>query len=172
MSNSRRSIHSSLPQADVSPKIAIINRDLDKMKVERALGILWNPVINRFQIKHSLKSVLATKRAVLSLFSSIFDQLSFITPKPKFSNFGENNLLAHTITIKSDTTLGNLVTLPLIQIIALDKWYGFQNNDIDLHLFADASKVDYNVVYFFRSKTINEINYSFVKSKSRLSPVN
>ena len=44
------------------------------------MGILWNPETDTFHMKYTLKSVLATKRDILSLISSIFDLLGLIAP--------------------------------------------------------------------------------------------
>ena len=44
------------------------------------MGILWNPETDTFHIKYTLKSVLTTKQGIVSLISSIFDPLGFITP--------------------------------------------------------------------------------------------
>ena len=78
--SNNRSILSSLPQANVSPKITAIDLDLNEIPVERALGILWNPQSDIFKIKYALKPVSTIKRGILSHVSSIFDPLGFITP--------------------------------------------------------------------------------------------
>ena len=78
--SNNRSLLQALRTSNISPKLTEINISVNDIPIERALGILWNPEADTFYIKYKLKSVLATKRGILSLISSIFDPLGFITP--------------------------------------------------------------------------------------------
>ena len=78
--SNNRSLLQTLLTSHISPKLTEINLSVNDIPIERALGILWNPEADTFYIKYKLKSVLATKRGILSLISSIFDTLGFITP--------------------------------------------------------------------------------------------
>ena len=74
------SILQSLPKNNVSPKLTEIILPVNYIPIERALGILWNPEMDTFYIKYTIKSVIAVKRGILSLISSIFDPLGLIAP--------------------------------------------------------------------------------------------
>ena len=62
--------------------------------------------------------------------------------------------------------LGNLLD---IQNITLDRWYRSTETDIDLHIFVDASKIEYGITCYIR---FSQVKCSFVMSKSKLAPVN
>ena len=69
-----------LPRNSVSTKLTEINLSVNDIPMERALGTLLNPETDTFHIKYTFKSVLATKRGILYLISSIFDPLGLIAP--------------------------------------------------------------------------------------------
>ena len=69
--SNNRSMLQALPTNSVSPKLTEINLAVNDILIERSVGILWNPEKDTFHVKYTLKSVLATKRDVLSLISSI-----------------------------------------------------------------------------------------------------
>ena len=69
--SNNRSMLQALPTSSVSPKLTEINLAVNDILIERSVGILWNPEKDIFHVKYTLKSVLATKRDVLSLISSI-----------------------------------------------------------------------------------------------------
>ena len=91
------------------------------------MGILWNPETDTFHMKYTLKSVLATKRDILSLISSIFDLLGLIVPaliKSKWiiqqvwkRKIDSDDFLPSVLTNSWQKWLDNL---PYIQIITLD----------------------------------------------------
>ena len=79
-----REILLSLPVSEVSSKI--VNLELDEIPIERALGLLWNPLNDLLQIKAVNKTLPTSKRGVFSFISSIFDPLGMLAPatlKPK-----------------------------------------------------------------------------------------
>ena len=61
-------------------KLTGINPSVNDIPIEQALQILWNPKTDTLYIKYTLKPVLATKRGILSLISSVFDPLGLIAP--------------------------------------------------------------------------------------------
>ena len=67
----------SLPVSEVSSKI--VNLELE-IPIERALGLLWNPLNDLLQIKAVNKTLPTSKRGALSFISSIFDPLGMLAP--------------------------------------------------------------------------------------------
>ena len=60
------------------------------------------------------------------------------------------------------------------QTIAIPRWYGFHRDEcqnVQLHVFCDASEIAYGTVAYFRTVTHGCINVSFAISKTRLAPI-
>ena len=60
------------------------------------------------------------------------------------------------------------------QIIAVPRWYGFHYDEcqnVQLHVFCDASEIAYGAVAYFRTVIHGRVNVSFVISKTRLAPI-
>ena len=77
ISNSR-DILKEISPGNLSPKI--VNLDLDKLPIERALGISWDPNSDMLTFKVVNKNIPETKRGILSMVSSIFDPMGLISP--------------------------------------------------------------------------------------------
>ena len=75
-----REILKSLPQDDLSANCQSVNLNLDKIPLERALGILWNPDNDTIKVKAAMKPFQLSKRGLLSFISSVFDPLGLLTP--------------------------------------------------------------------------------------------
>ena len=56
-----REILKSLPQDDLSANCQSFNLDLDKIPLERALGVLWNPDNDKIKVKAVIKSFSPSK---------------------------------------------------------------------------------------------------------------
>ena len=69
----------SLPQDDLSANCQSVKIDLDKISLERALGILWNPDNNTIKVNAIIKSFSSSKRSLLSFISSVFYPLGLLT---------------------------------------------------------------------------------------------
>ena len=76
--SSSHNILKSLPNRILSPKI--VDLDLNKIPLERTLGIHWDPNDRILKIKALYKDVPNTKLEILSSTSSIFDTLGMISP--------------------------------------------------------------------------------------------
>ena len=60
------------------------------------------------------------------------------------------------------------------QTIMIPRWYGFHRNEcqnVQLHVFSDASEIAYGTVSYFHTETRGCIDVSFVISKTRLVPI-
>ena len=61
-----------------------------------------------------------------------------------------------------------------LQTIMIPRWYGFhrgQCQNVQLHVFCDASEIAYGAVAYFRAVIDGHVDVSFVISKTRLAPI-
>ena len=89
LSNSHN-ILKSLPNSILSPKL--VDLDLDKIPLKRALGILWDPNEDALKVKVLYKELPNTKRAILSFTSSIFDHVGMLEPKLLIQEIWKRNI--------------------------------------------------------------------------------
>ena len=76
-SNSREVLES-LPESERAATVKDL--DFSKVHVERALGVSWDIVSYTFGYKITIKDRPATRRGILSVVSSIYDPLRFVSP--------------------------------------------------------------------------------------------
>ena len=65
------------PASRANPKLDL---DLDQLPLERALGVYWDAQSDTFKFKALQAYKPSTKRGVLSVVSSLFDPLGFLSP--------------------------------------------------------------------------------------------
>ena len=76
-SNSRELLASIPPASRANPKLDL---DLDQLPLERALGVYWDAQSDTFKFKALQAYKPSTKRGALSVVSSLFDPLGFLSP--------------------------------------------------------------------------------------------
>ena len=75
----RKAVLQSVPECH--RRSGVKNADLDgSLPVERALRIYWNIYKDTFKFKINLTEKPITRRAMLSIISSIYDPLGFVAP--------------------------------------------------------------------------------------------
>ena len=129
--------------------------------------------------QHSPKSLLNTKRGILSLVGSIFDPLGIVT-----SAVLEAKLIIHSLwklKVDWDDHIPKdilqryqqwLSELHHIKEISISCWFSLdvgKKSDIELHIYWDSSNSAYGAVAYFKSITSNKS--VFVLSQSSLSPI-
>lgn len=80
ISNSREVINS-VPESKRAPSAKNLYLNKNSALTERAVGIQWNVQADTFSFKIASKEKPATRRGILSIVSSIYDPLSFISPR-------------------------------------------------------------------------------------------
>ena len=179
-SNRREVLAALPPQERTNPSL---NLDLDRLPMERALGIWWDAESDSFQFKVIPTEKPTTKRGVLSVVSSLFDPLGFLAPfvlqarlllqdlwregfpwdqqipEPYYSLWSKwLKSLPHIVTIRiprcyKSSQLGTIATL-------------------QLHNFADASRRGYSAVSYLRMVTQDgKVHCAFVMGKARNTPM-
>ena len=76
-SNSREVLQSIPPELRAK---STLDLDLDRLPLERALGVYWDAQSDTFKFKAVQAGKPPTKRGVLSVVSSLFDPLGFLSP--------------------------------------------------------------------------------------------
>ena len=179
-SNSRNVLES-LPESERAAKV----KDLDfgQVHVERALGVRWNIISDVFGYKIIIKDRPATRRGILSVVSSIYDPLGFVSP-----------FVLVAKTILQDLCRSNLGWDELIPKEALDRWQNWlamlpelekvfvdrclkpadfgEITSSELHTFSDASQKAYGAVTYIRIvNQYGDVHCCFLIGKSRLAPL-
>jgi len=78
--SNKKEVLKNIPTLDRAKDLKNINLDLDKLPMERALGVQWCIQSATFQFRIALKDRPCTRRGILSTVSSIYDPLGFIAP--------------------------------------------------------------------------------------------
>jgi len=78
--SNKKEVLKNIPTVDRAEDLKNINLDLDKLPMERALGVQWCIQSDTFQFRITLKDRPCTRRGILSTVSSIYDPLGFIAP--------------------------------------------------------------------------------------------
>ena len=69
-----------IPKDERVSSVKQLNFEKDKLPQERALGILWNVETDSFGYNIKIKDRPPTKRGILSIISSVYDPLGFVSP--------------------------------------------------------------------------------------------
>ena len=164
----------------------IKNLDLDKLPIERALGLQWDTETDTFGVKVSLSPKQLnddTRRGCLSTISSTFDPLGMIGPvllpakrvmqktwqlKLHWDEKLPEDLLKGWKKWKEELVLLNHVNVPRCY------FPGGCSTDasFQLHHFSDASEFGYGTVSYLRKEAEDgTVKCSFVMAKSRTAPL-
>ena len=154
-------------------------------QLEKILGIDWNCVSDEFLIQfttltESAKSLVPTKRNILSILAGLYDPLGFVSPlvvtiKVLFQElwiegFAWDDELDEN---RKRRWLGWIEELERIGKVAVPRcFYGlfFGNVRCSLHGFADASVKAYCAVVYFVSELCGAYNIELLTSKTRVAP--
>lgn len=146
-----------------------------------ALGILWNPADDSFTFKLSLPDIAlpATKRNILSDISRLFDPLGWVSPI-----IIRAKILMQAIWLKGvgwDDALDTSITqiwqelrhdLSNVNNIKIPRWIGFNNDNIEIHGFCDASQNAYADAIYARIKySDNTFHSTLILAKTRVAPL-
>ena len=178
MSNSRE-VLTSIPSSEVA--CDTIHLDRRELPQERALGVKWYTEQDLLSLEPVKNEFPNTKRGILSATSSVFDPLGLAAPyvinakliiqelwrrQVKWDDELPNDILKKWQSWKEGLKTSRAITIP--------RWYGFHRDEcqnVQLHLFCDASEIAYGAVAYFRTVTCGHVNVSFIVSKTRLAPI-
>jgi len=75
--SNRREVLASVPK---SPSVKSLNLDLEKIPIDRALGMQWDTEQNTFSFRTTQDVTANTRRSILSVVSSLYDPFGLATP--------------------------------------------------------------------------------------------
>ena len=152
------------------------------LPTDRALGILWNVEQDAFRYHVNFKIKPLTRRGMLSVLSSLYDPLGFISPfllrgKMILQELCAKNLSwddpidDFTVRLWNQWKEG-LNALENVQIPRCLKPVNFGNLvDVSLHHFSDASEKGYGQASYIRLVDENDqIHCALLMGKSRVTP--
>ena len=159
--------------------------DLDKelLPSDRALGVLWKVETDTFGFDTNRKEKPDTRRGLLSITSSVYDPLGFVSPFVLKAKMIFQTLCRLKIGwddpipgIILDQWKRWLVDLPLIEGVSVPRCvkptHGEAIVKAQLHHFADASERAYGAVSYLRlTDTDGRHHCSFMMAKAKLAPL-
>ncbi|KAK3734086.1 hypothetical protein QZH41_000409 [Actinostola sp. cb2023] len=156
VSNSRKVIKAN---PETQRACSVTDLDLDHLPIERALGLQWDVERDVFKFKTTITSKPATRRGILSMTSSIYDPLGFISPyvlPAKFilqdlcrQGFGWDDPVPEKEQQRWNQWLEELLKLKELEVNRCLKPKSFgEVVSAELHNFSDASQLGYGVDCF------------------------
>jgi hypothetical protein len=180
ISNNRDVLASISPEERANPTL---NLDLDELPIERVLGLQWDAESDMFQFKTISVNKPYTKRGILSVVSSLYDPLGFLSPLTFLAKVLLQNLWR--IGAQWDEEIHDpfllqwkewIEELKNIRDIKIPRRFVPSNIctlvECQLHHFSDASKIGYTTVSFLRMiDDAEQIHCVFIMGKCRNAPV-
>lgn len=164
--------------------VAEVDLDLHDEPVSRVLGVRWKVKddVFYFKVSDKVSSLPGTKRGILSLVSSIFDPMGFLSPfiiRARMfiqslwsSTLGWDDALYPDLLKCWNSWLSELSELDQISI---DRKYwpsDFQPVSISLHCFGDSSERAFAACCYIRSvNSSGQIHVSLFMARTRVAPV-
>ena len=182
ISNSKEVIKS-VPESERAPSVKDLDLDKNSALTERALGVQWNVQADTFSFKIASKEKPATRRGILSIVSSIYDPLGFVSPciLPAkgilqdlcLKGLGWDDQIPELSKQKWEAWLRELPKLEQFEISRCFKPQDFSDvQQRELHHFSDASSQGYGAVSYLRKIDVNgKVHCSLIMAKSRLAPL-
>lgn len=181
-SNSR-AVLGVVPEKDREKKVKDLDFDRDTLPVERALGVQWCAESDAFQFKVVVKDRPLTRRGILSVVSSIYDPLGFLSPVILSAKRILQDLCREGIGWDNDIPsvyvqrwmhwLDDLHHLESFEVRRCLKPDGFGDvASAQMHHFSDASEQGYGVVSYLLLHNDQQQAYStLLVSKARVTPL-
>ncbi|XP_062422203.1 uncharacterized protein LOC119220568 [Pungitius pungitius] len=163
-------------------EIVELDLDMDKLPMERVLGLQWCIETDKFKFRTTLREQPRTRRGILSVVSSLYDPLGFLAP---FSmpaklllqelcrrNFGWDDAIPHFFSKQWSNWLEDLQRVSKFQADRCIKPRDFgEPVTAQLHHFSDASQVGYGSVSYVRLEKDHKVHVAFLVGKARVAPL-
>ena len=177
--SSSRSVLKSIPEGERAKKAVNLDLDFDKLPVDRALGVHWDPNGDSFMICTETKDQVYTRRGLLRTIGSVYDPLGFVCPvlilvKKIFQGECRRGLSWDEIVTEENKVKLNawLNDLQYVENLKIPRcMIQGEYKSIQLHVFADASSEAYGAVAYLRVESDVDVQVSFVMAKGKLAPM-
>ena len=162
---------------------SMLRLNFEDDSLERILGMSWNITTDQFEFNINLPSKPLTRRGILSVLSSLYDPIGFLSPvvlKPKLllQQLCKRGLGWDDGISESDADQWNewLCSLPSLRRFKIDRCFkpvGFGRVvSQELHHFADASMDAYGACSYLRlTDECGKVHCVLLLGKSRLAPI-
>ena len=182
LSNNRR-VLASITEKERAKDVKCIDLNYEALPVERALGVYWDVDQDCFRFKITPKDKPMTRRGLLSIVSSVYDPLGFVSPysllaKKLIQDLCRRKLDWDEPLLDEDKEQWShwYDNLPKIEQFKVERCIqpcAFGTIvQIQLHHFSDASVVAYGAVSYLRLLNMNgQVFCRFILAKSKLAPL-
>lgn len=182
ISNSR-TVLLSIPNADRAREVKDLDLESNDLPMERSLGIQWQVERDKLTFAVSLKGQPCTRRGILSIISSVYDPLGFISPFVLTAKNILQDLCRHNYAWDKDLPdhyvqlwqewMAGLSCIGELSVSRCVKPKDFgQVASAKLHHFSDASETGYGSVTYLRlTNAKREVHTSFITGKARVAPL-
>lgn len=182
VSNSR-TVLAAVPPEDRAKEVKKLDLNKDQLPMERALGLQWCVQSDTFKFNITISERVHTRRGILSMVSSIYDPLGFLSPLTLPAK-----LLLQELCRQSfgwDVPIPNTAseqwtrwTSSLSQLVDFEIPRCFKTQDFgelvhsQIHHFSDASELGYGVVSYLRmTNAEGKVHVAFLMAKARVAPL-
>ena len=177
----RSEVLDSIPQTERAPSLLDLDLGKEKPPIQRTLGLYWDMESDKFTFKGVLKDRPNTRRAILSLTSSVYDPLGFVAPiilpaKKLLQDLctqklGWDDPISDVDGERWETWKRQLPSLSEITVNRCVKPAYFGDLKVaKLHNFADVPQIAYGAVSYLRLVDVEDrIHWAFLVGKSRLA---
>ena len=179
--SNNRNVLSSIPEAKRAKSLQQIDFTSAELPADRTLGMIWNVEDDCFEFNVQLQDKPATHRGILSVRSTVFDPLGFLSPfilpakqitqEACRLKLGWDDELPEELQQRWQEWKEEALALSQFKI---NRWQSSSGNVTtrEMHHFCDASTTGYGTVSYPREKYEDgQINVALLYSKSRVAPL-
>ncbi|KAJ8349111.1 hypothetical protein SKAU_G00277000 [Synaphobranchus kaupii] len=182
VSNSQEVLRT-VPESHRAALVQKLDLDPEKPPLERVLGIQWNIQRDTFTFVVSIQNRAPTRRAILSIVSSVYDPLGFLSPfiltakqilqRLCTEKCGWDDVIPDELSKPWQRWLMELEQLSRFEVDRCTMPTNFGHaRTAELHHFCDASEVGFGTVSYIRLKNDKgDVHIAFVLGKSRVTPL-
>ncbi len=180
--SNNRAVLASIPESERAKVIKNLDLEKENLPLERALGVQWSAEEDTFMFQVTTKERPCSRRGILSMVSSIYDPLGFLTPL----TFPAKHILQELCrqNIRWDDELPEVYAqtwkqwwqdLPKVWEFKVNRYLvpkDFENLKMaQMHHFCDASDIGYGTVSYLRLTSSNKVHVTFIMGKARVAPL-
>ncbi|XP_053274096.1 uncharacterized protein LOC128436341 [Pleuronectes platessa] len=181
ISNSR-TVLLSIAEDCRAKEVMELDLDVDQLPMDRALGLQWCIETDKFKFRTSVQEQPQTRRGILSVVSSLYDPLGFLSPLTIPAklllqelcrrSLGWDEAIPHSLSKKWFEWLEDLQKVAEFNVDRCMKPRDFGDPaTAQLHHFSDASQVGYGTVSYLRLEKDDSVQVSFLLGKARVAPL-